>query len=497
MITTRFPWLIALLALLLTPFIIVRGANSKIWYDPMEAPDLQYMDVKYVEITSSGNLSFAFKTYGRLLSNSSIIGNIYLDRLREGEGVKEGDLKGADFRISFVISPTENACIMNRFDSFRNQWDVRTALRCSANISTDGNIVVTTPNLSRAGLSDKFGFKAFMWIAQADEFEWVRYKLQEERKATIDGKVTEYKVPVIVDPVGDAPSPADYRALYAKDDFYRLYFAIVPVEPLSCRMTGYGARIERYFFIKIDADLNTTNGPELQRSYSYICSITGRRWQRATQSTLYSLNPSLRREGVVVGDVLESYIYLGPVRSEIVKRGREFGLSAMVITRIMDRIPDKGWIFFAKDGTTSKDLEVVGPKTDIEMNADLSSLFKSFGSAKGTNQIILGGPAVNPSYNSGIEFLKSEKGYYSGINVNGTEYWVQYGTRDYAVVDISHIGGGIYITAAGVTRYGTRAALLWLANNLPLLGEGTYVLNWIDNGNGEVELSEIGIIYKK
>ena len=69
--------------------------------------------------------------------------------------------------------------------------------------------------------------------------------------------------------------------------------------------------------------------------------------------------------------------------------------------------------------------------------------------------------------------------------------------KDYAVVDISHIGGGIYITAAGVTRYGTRAALLWLANNLPLLGEGTYVLNWIDNGNGEVELSEIGIIYKK
>ena len=481
------------LLILLMPIFSTSGLPTFTWYDPLEAPKLAQLDISRMTVNWQGNITLTFEFYGELGDNVSIIGNVYFDKLIEGEGVPIGDIKGADYRLTFLISPKENACALNRYDPLRNEWDVRMSARCKA-VVEGGKVVVTTPNMTKAFPEGKFGVKAYMWTSERDDFDWVDYKIRKNGKALIDGKLDDYGPPVILDPVGDVTKSADYEALYAKDDFYRLYFAIVPVDGLDCKLRGYGARIERFFGVYIDADLNRSNGFELAGEYIYRCGIRGREWERLPLRSIYASNPALRREGVAVGDVFESYVYLGPVRSEIAKN-KEFGLSATVITRLMDAVPDSGWLIYAPDGLSPREFEVIGPQTDLSMNSDISSKFKAFGTASGVNRIVLGGPAVNPSYNADVEFLKSQRGFYSGLKVNGTEYWVSYGSSDYAVVTISKVGGGTYIVAAGVTRYGTKAALLWLSENLPLLGERTYVLSWIDDGDGKVEINEVGMVY--
>ncbi len=481
-----------ILILLLIPIASIHGQKFLTWHDPLEVPQLPRLDVKEMAVSWQGNITLIFSFYRELEKNISIIGNIYFDKLIEGEGVPSGDTKGADYRLIFLISPERKVCIINRYDSLRNEWDITMSIKCKAKIE-EGKVIVKTPNLTKAFPKKEFGVKAYIWTSEKDDFGWVNYKIHRDGKAIIDGKLGDYTAPIILDPVGDADQLADYKALYAKDDFYHLYFAIVPVDGLGCKLRGYGARLERFFGVYIDADLNRSNGFELASEYIYRCSMKGREWERIPLSSTYINNPRLRREGVMIDKVFESYVYLGPILNEIAKN-KEFGLKATIITRVMDRVPDNGWIIYSNQGIYPKEFEVTGPQTDLAMNSDISELFKSFGKVSGTNRIVLGGPAVNPSYGASVKFLKSSRGYYSGIEVNGTDYWVSYGSSDYAVVSISNVGGGTYIIAAGVTRYGTRAALLWLSENMHLLRGGTYVLSWIDNGNGKVELSEIGVI---
>ncbi len=484
--------ILPILMILLIPLAPISGQKSLTWYDPLEVPQLPRLDVREMAVSWQGNITLIFSFYKELEKNTSIIGNVYFDKLIEGEGVPSGDIKGADYRLIFFISPEQKVCTINRFNSLRNQWDITMSIKCNADIR-EGKVIVKTPNLTKAFPKREFGVKAYIWASEKDDFDWVDYKIRKDGKAVIDGRLGDYAAPVILDPVGDADQLADYKALYAKDDFYHLYFAIVPVDGLGCKLRGYGARLERFFGVYIDADLNRSNGFELASEYIYRCSMRGREWERIPLSALYMSNPRLRREGVMIGKVFESYVYLGPILDQVAKN-KKFGLKATVITRVMDRVPDNGWIVYSNGVHYPKEFEVTGPQTDLAMNSDLSKLFKSFGKATGTNRIVLGGPAVNPSYGANVKFLKSNRGYYSGIEVNGTDYWVNYGSSDYAVVSISNVGGGTYILAAGVTRYGTRAALLWLSENMPLLKDGTYVLSWIDNGNGKVEISEIGVI---
>ncbi len=481
------------LALLLSP-LMSTGAQGTgaVWYDPMEEPRLPQLDVKSMTIGWNGSLMLTFEFYGAPSArNLSVVGNVYLDRLVKGEGVPTGDVKGADYRLVFSVDPNRTACSVERFNSLKGGWDLLAAV-CW--VKLDGNrIVLRTPNVTAVFPEGRFGVKAYMWMAERDDFDWVTYKLRNQGKAKIDGRLGDYSAPVILDAVGDADRPADYKELYAKDDFYNLYFAIVPVDGLGCDLRGYGARFERFFNIYVDSDQNTSDGPELWDGFLYRCNLSGRTWERLPTRAIYTMNPSLRRKGIAVGRVFESYVYLGPVRQQVVSHGRQFNLSAAVLTRYMDAIPDKGWLVYGEKRLSPSSFEVVGPETDIDMNGDLSGRFKSFGRATGLYRITLGGPAVNPSYNEPIEFVKRGDLFY-GLRVGNVTYWSSYSHRDFAVVGIHRAGGGFYVTAAGVTRYGTRAALIWLSENMPLLKEGTYVLSWIDDGDGRVEISEIGVV---
>ncbi len=495
--STKAGWKLLATVLALTAVLVplphLSAQGTLTWYDPLEEPQLPQLDVKAMHVSWNGNITLTFEFYGTpSAENFTVIGNVYLDRLVEGEGVPKGDVKGADYRLVFSINPNQTACSVQRFNSLKNGWDL---LAAACWVKMDGGkVIVTTPNVTSAFPKGKFGVKAYMWMVERDDFDWVTYRLKKEGAAKIDGKLGDYGAPTILDPIGDADRVADYRELYAKDDFYRLYFAIVPVDGLGCNLRGYGARLERFFNIYVDADLNRSNGHELWEGYLYRCNLTGRTWERLPTKALYVANPALRRQGVMVGEVFESYVYLGPVRKQIVDHDRQFGLRASVVTRLMDAVPDKGWLIYRKDHLSPDLFEVTGPDVDMSMNEDLSGRFKSFRSASGLYRITLGGPAVNPSYSEPVKFVKKGNGLYYGIEIDNTTYWASYGRRDFAVIGIHKAGEGVYITAAGVTRFGTRAALVWLSENMPLLNEGVYILSWMDDGDGKVEISEIGVV---
>lgn len=462
-----------------------------IWSDPLEEPLLPQLDVKDMLVGWSGNITLMFEFYERPSKNISIIGNVYLDRLVEGEGVPLGDIKSADLRLTFFIDPNQTACAVEKYNPLKNGWDMISAA-CRAKME-EGKVIVTTPNMTAAFPKGEFGVKTYIWMVERDDFDWITYELKKNGEAVIDGKLGDYKAPTILDPVGDADKLADYKEFYVKDDFYRIFFAIVPVDGLGCNLRGYGARLERFFNIYVDADLNRSNGYELWEPFIYRCNLTGRSWERLPIKAIYSSNPALRREGIAIRDVFESYVYLGSVRRQIVAHDGKFGLGVSVLTRLMDAVPDRGWLIYGKENLNPSTFEVIGPDVDLSMNKDLSSNFKSFGKTSGIYRIVLGGPLVNPSYNEWVEFVE-EDGLFRGVRAGNITYRASYGHRDFAVVGIHQAGGGVYITAAGITRYGTRAALLWLSKSLPLLREGTYLLSWIDDGDGRVELNEIGMV---
>ena len=106
----------------------------------------------------------------------------------------------------------------------------------------------------------------------------------------------------------------------------------------------------------------------------------------------------------------------------------------------------------------------------------------------------LGGPLVDPAGWSGaeVEFIRESGSYASLSYPNGT-LRARYGVEDYAVVWVTRCGDLTLVRAAGVTRYGTRAALTWLLNSPTISGEYT-VLRWLDDGDGVVEMSEVTVV---
>jgi len=133
---------------------------------------------------------------------------------------------------------------------------------------------------------------------------------------------------------------------------------------------------------------------------------------------------------------------------------------------------------------------------DAEMNSDLAQLF--FLGLKrervGGLEVVLGGPAVNGDWPDGlVEFVKAG-GYYVGLKYVGVTLMAEYGYKDYAAVIPVKSGDQITLFVGGVTRYGTRAALLWAATNFQAaLTANLTIVYWRDkNGNGEVDpLTEI------
>jgi len=129
-----------------------------------------------------------------------------------------------------------------------------------------------------------------------------------------------------------------------------------------------------------------------------------------------------------------------------------------------------------------------------EVDAGFNPELRRF-SSEGISSTVarLGGPQVDPSGWSGaeVEFVREGDFYVALSYPNGT-LRARYGAEDYAVVWIVRCGQLTLIRAAGITRYGTRAALLWLLTNPTVSGSYT-ILRWLDDGDGVVEVSEVTV----
>ncbi len=107
-------------------------------------------------------------------------------------------------------------------------------------------------------------------------------------------------------------------------------------------------------------------------------------------------------------------------------------------------------------------------------------------------KMVLGGPAVNRfNWESlGIKFVKD--GTYDRVSVGGKMFKITYGKLDYGFIYLD----GKVLRAAGVTRYGTRAALLWFASHPSYSYTKVVGVLWRDlNGDEIVEPDEIGLLH--
>ncbi len=77
--------------------------------------------------------------------------------------------------------------------------------------------------------------------------------------------------------------------------------------------------------------------------------------------------------------------------------------------------------------------------------------------------------------------------------INGTRFSASFGSEDYGIIYLKCRNGYLTIKVAGITRYGTRAALLYLLSNPEEVnGKTLVVVRWMDtNSNGKVELGEV------
>ncbi len=93
----------------------------------------------------------------------------------------------------------------------------------------------------------------------------------------------------------------------------------------------------------------------------------------------------------------------------------------------------------------------------------------------------------------GVTFIREGRKY-TAMKYGGRVYRAAYGHEDYAVVLVDCSTRDVRV--AGVTRYGTRAGLIWAVNHVRSLGyEGIFLVKWSDtNRNGLVESFELTII---
>ena len=81
--------------------------------------------------------------------------------------------------------------------------------------------------------------------------------------------------------------------------------------------------------------------------------------------------------------------------------------------------------------------------------------------------------------------------YYTILVFKGEEYRARWSREDYALLIYDPVD--VVVRIAGITRYGTKAGLLWLLNNFSALDrERVILVKWVDlNGNGDVDPGEI------
>ncbi len=153
-------------------------------------------------------------------------------------------------------------------------------------------------------------------------------------------------------------------------------------------------------------------------------------------------------------------------------------------------------IFVGDEGGYSKPKRaaITAFGVDRSLNADIISKIDAPFTSSGA-VIRLGGPAVDPSWLNGEDFKFIQRsGVFVGIRVGNRTYISSFGDTDYSLIERMKCGNFTFYRVAGVTRYGTRAGLLWLVNKG--VSNRLTLLEWTDDGNGAVELSEIKEVVK-
>ncbi len=132
-----------------------------------------------------------------------------------------------------------------------------------------------------------------------------------------------------------------------------------------------------------------------------------------------------------------------------------------------------------------KSMGYSGMYADLLYNEDLIGEFGEEVAGK----VIIGREAVQPQpwQRYGVEMGDLI------LQVNGTKYRASFGSEDYSAIYLKCEDGHLTIRVAGLTRYGTRAALLYLLNYPEdVNGKALIILGWKDaNSNGKVELEEV------
>ncbi|MDK2372300.1 MAG: family 10 glycosylhydrolase [Candidatus Korarchaeota archaeon] len=197
------------------------------------------------------------------------------------------------------------------------------------------------------------------------------------------------------------------------------------------------------------------------------------------------------------GDKCEvlSLVNIEGVKGKIgVPRGWVLYFDSLTVKPASDHVdaPDTFLLVFVGDEggySKPKRAAITASGVDRFLNADIISKIDVPFTSSGT-VIRLGGPAVDPSWLSGEDFEFIQRGgVFVGIRVGNRTYTSSFGDTDYSLIERTKCGNFTFYKVAGVTRYGTRAGLLWLVNKG--VSNRLTLLEWKDDGDGTVELSEI------
>lgn len=149
-------------------------------------------------------------------------------------------------------------------------------------------------------------------------------------------------------------------------------------------------------------------------------------------------------------------------------------------------------LFMGDDGGKSelrKAMIKVPSPVDRRWNFDVISRFNGTATAF----IRVGGPQVDPEGWKGMSFaFVRENGVYRELKLGNATYRAIYGSEDYAIIWRVKCGSVAFFRVAGITRFGTRAGLMWLLSK-GVEGELT-LIRWVDDGDGAIELDEISSI---
>ncbi|GEM_PF-2610834 len=140
-----------------------------------------------------------------------------------------------------------------------------------------------------------------------------------------------------------------------------------------------------------------------------------------------------------------------------------------------------------------KEMKYRGMYEDIQFNQDLlSRLAGKAGPSEEKKVIVLGGPNVIPYPWEQYEVYFED----NTLRVKDQVYTATYGEKDYGAILFDC--DNMVVRVAGVNRFGTRAALMWLLNHPDeASGKLLIVVEWIDaNYDHQVQDGEITVVYE-